>query len=76
MKFLYYTWVMSWIWFSIFLGWLFKMIILKYGGVKAYRAGRPFFLGLVLGQISCAGMWMIIDSITGMVGNYIHIGVP
>ena len=70
------TWVMSWVWFSILLGWLFKMIILKYGGVQAYRAGRPFFLGLILGQISCAGMWMIIDSITGMVGNYIHIGVP
>ena len=70
------TWVMSWVWFSIFLGWLLKLIILKYGGVRAYRAGRPFFLGLILGQISCAGMWMIIDSITGMVGNYIHIGVP
>lgn len=70
------TWVMSWVWFSIFLGWLLKLVILKYGGVKAYRVGRPFFLGLILGQISCAGVWMIIDTITGMVGNYIQIGVP
>jgi len=70
------TWVMSWVWFSIMLGWMFKLVILKYGGVRAYRTGRPFFLGLVLGQISCAGMWMIIDTITGMVGNYIQIGVP
>lgn len=69
------TWVMSWVWFSILLGWLLKLVILKYGGVPAYRAGRPFFLGLILGQISCAGMWMIIDTMTGMVGNYIHIGV-
>ena len=51
-------------------------MILKYGGVTAYRAGRPFFLGLILGQITCVGAWMIIDSVTGMVGNYIHIGSP
>ncbi|MBT6143924.1 MAG: hypothetical protein HN712_17130 [Gemmatimonadetes bacterium] len=70
------TWVMSWVWFSIFLGWLLKLVILRYWGVPGYRAFRPFFLGLVLGQISCAGTWMIIDVCTGMVGNYIHIGVP
>ena len=70
------TWVMSWVWFGILVGWLLKLVILKYGGVTAYRAGRPFFLGLILGQITCVGAWMIIDSVTGMVGNYIHIGSP
>ena len=71
------TWVMSWVWFSIFLGWLLKLVIIKYGGVKAYRAGRPFFLGMILGQISCVGVWMVIDTVvTGTVGNYIHIGSP
>jgi hypothetical protein len=70
------TWVMSWVWFSILLGWLLKMVILKYGGLQAYRAGRPFFLGLIIGQISCAGFWMIVDACTGAVGNYIQIGVP
>jgi hypothetical protein len=70
------TWVMSWVWFSIFLSWLFKLVILRYWGVAGYRALRPFFLGLVLGQISCAGFWMVIDVSTGMIGNYIHIGVP
>jgi hypothetical protein len=33
-------------------------------------------MGMILGQIGCAGMWMIIDAVTGMVGNYIQIGVP
>jgi hypothetical protein len=70
------TWVMSWVWFSIFLGWLFKLVILRYWGVPGYRQLRPFFMGLVLGQISCAGVWMLLDVCTGMVGNYIHIGVP
>ena len=70
------TWVMSWVWFSIFLSWLIKLVIVRYWGVPGYRALRPFFLGLVLGQISCAGFWMVVDVCTGMVGNYIHIGVP
>jgi len=57
-------------------GWLLKWILLKYGGVSAYRAGRPFFLGLILGQISCVAFWMITDIVTGTLGNYIHIGSP
>ena len=63
------------IWFSVFLAWLLKSVILKYGGPKWYRALRPFFLGLVLGQIVCAGMWLIIDSFTGMSGNNVTVGV-
>ncbi|NKB71666.1 MAG: hypothetical protein GKR89_31715 [Candidatus Latescibacteria bacterium] len=70
------TWVMSWVWASIMLGWLLKVVILKYGGVPLYRSLRPFFLGLVLGQISCVGVWMVIDIITGTVGNYVQIGSP
>lgn len=70
------TWVMEWVWFSILLGWLFKSVILKYGGIRLYQRLKPFFLGLVLGQISCAGMWMIIDFLSNMTDNYIYIGVP
>ena len=35
--------------FSVFLGWLFKTAIVKYGGVKLYVATRPFFIGVILG---------------------------
>jgi hypothetical protein len=70
------TWVMEWVWFSILLGWLFKGVILKYGGVKLYRSLKPLFLGLIVGQISCAGMWMIIDFFAKTSDNYIYIGVP
>jgi len=52
------------IWFSIFLGWAAKSIIMKYGGVKAYRQVMPFFLGLVLGESLIAGIWMIVGMLT------------
>lgn len=67
------TYVMFFAWFSMLLGWLLKLVILKYGGTKLYRTLRPFFLGMVLGQIGCAGFWMLVDFITGMRGNSIHV---
>ncbi len=62
------------VWFSVFIAWLLKAIILKYGGAKIYRRLRPFFLGLALGAFGSAGIWMIIDAITGMSGNSFIVG--
>jgi hypothetical protein len=69
------TWIIANAWFSIFLGWLIKLGTIRWGGLRTYRTLRPLFLGLVLGNIACAGMWLIIDAITGMKGNVVHIGV-
>ncbi len=66
-------WVMNSIWFSIFLAWLIKIIVLKYGGPAMYQRTRPFFLGVVLGQFVVGGLWLLIDSFTGMVGNTIPV---
>jgi hypothetical protein len=58
-------------WFSIFLAWMCKATILRYGGVKLYRAFLPFFLGLVLGEFVAAVGWCFIDGYTGVQGNVI-----
>ncbi len=50
---------MTWIWFPTLLGWLFKSLILRYGGVKLYRQALPFFLGLVLGDYAISGLWAL-----------------
>lgn len=63
-------WV-TYLWFSIFLAWFFKSLILRYGGPKVYKNSVPFFLGLVLGHYTSAGTWFIIDCFTGMTGNVI-----
>jgi len=57
------------LWFSVFLAWVLKTRVLKYGGPKLYMKLRPLFLGLLLGQYTGAAMWMIIDGFTGTVGN-------
>ena len=66
-------WAMVNIWFSVFLAWMIKVLVLKYGGPALYQKTRPFFLGIVLGQFVVGGLWLLIDGFTGMVGNRIPV---
>ena len=33
----------------------------------------PFFLGMVMGQLSAAGVWLVIDLIFGGTGNNVPV---
>ena len=57
--------------FSVFLAWAIKALVLKFGGPKLYRGTRPFFLGIIVGQVVCACAWVIVDFFTGMTGNVV-----
>ncbi|MXX39372.1 MAG: hypothetical protein F4Z85_15145 [Gemmatimonadetes bacterium] len=67
------AWVMDHIWFSIFLAWFVKTLVLRFGGAALYQKTVPFFLGIALGQIVTAGVWLIIDGFTGTVGNRLPV---
>jgi len=47
-------------WWSFFLGWLFKAMIVKYGGGRTFRALRPAFLGLILGDCFIGAVWIVV----------------
>ena len=53
-------WAIGWMWFSIFLGWLFKRILFTGGGVRAYRKALPLFLGLIFGQFLAGSLWSLL----------------
>ncbi len=67
------TWIMDSIWFSIFLAWCMKSVVLKYAGPVGYRHTRWLFMGLILGQFVVGGLWLVIDGFTGMTGNRINM---
>ena len=47
--------------------------MLRFGGAALYHKTVPFFLGIALGQIVVAGVWLIVDGFTGMVGNRLPV---
>ena len=67
-------WIIDALWFNMFLAWLIKIVVLKYGGVGLYRKTRPFFMGMILGYFTPAGFYLIVDHFTGMTWNIIFWG--
>ena len=68
------TGIMDHLWFDMFLAWLIKVSVLRYGGVALYRKTRPFFMGMIAGHIVPGGIFLFVDHFTGMVGNVIFWG--
>jgi hypothetical protein len=54
------------LWFSVLLGWLAKVVILRLGGLGVYRTALPFFLGLILGDVLNAVVWIVLGALTGV----------
>ena len=65
------SWAVNYIWFSLGIVWVLKLVLLKYGGRNAHRKAMPFFLGLILGQFTVGSLWTIL----GMVFNIPTYGI-
>jgi len=60
------------VWFPFLIVWLCKTLILRYGGMKLYRAAIPGFLGFALGHVFTAGViWGLVGAaVPDLVGGY------
>ena len=63
------SWVVDWMWFSVFFAWMVKVTILKYGGAALFTRSRDFFLGMLVGRMLISGGWLVVDYLTGTVSN-------
>jgi hypothetical protein len=57
------------LWPSIFIGWLAKTLIVKFGGSKFYVACKPFFIGLIVGEGVAAGFWLVVGIVLSAMGK-------
>jgi len=56
------SWEMNLLWLPLLIAYVTKLILVRYGGSKAYRTSLPFFYGLILGQFipgSILNIWGI-----------------
>jgi hypothetical protein len=51
------------LWLPIFLTWLIKSLLLRYGGLGAYRKAQPLFMGLIAGEFAAAFLRTVLDLI-------------
>jgi len=58
-----FTFIMDLVWMPMFLSWGLKSLVLKMGGIRAYRAAMPFFVGLLLGDYVIACLWSLAGTI-------------
>ena len=57
----------------MFIGWLAKALIVRYGGAPAHRRALPFFVGLIMGEFTVGSLWSAIGTILDT-GSYHFFG--
>jgi hypothetical protein len=67
------SYAMDYFWFAFFISWLIKLIIVRFGGMRAHNGGIPFFLGLVLGDYVAGSIWGLYGPINGLQSYKIYI---
>ncbi len=54
---------LGYFWFAVFVSWLIKFTIMRFGGAKSFRKSAPVFLGLILGDYTLGCLWSIVGII-------------
>lgn len=57
------SWTMILLWFPCLITWLFKTLLLRYGGMRAFARLRPVFLGMILGEFTMAIFWTALGAL-------------
>ncbi len=55
-----HSYAMRRVWFSIFIGWLAKVLVVRFGGASTFKKARPFFTGIILGEVTAAGLFALL----------------
>ena len=56
-------WMLRYLWFSIFIAWVIKWTIFKFGGLKGHRKAVPLFIGITMGDAVMLAIWSIYGSV-------------
>ncbi len=67
------SWCTTQLWFSFFLGWLAKVLILKIGGGRALRRARTFFIGVIIGESTMVAFSTVVSLLTGVRTGYVFL---
>lgn len=49
--------------FSIFIVWLVKVLLMRFGGVQLYKRGQSFVIGMIVAHVVCVFLSFLVDMI-------------
>jgi hypothetical protein len=67
------SYAMNYFWLCVFVAWLAKLLVIRYGGMNAHRRAIPFFLGLILGDYTIGALWSLLALLLGQPTYKIYI---
>jgi hypothetical protein len=67
------SYAMNYFWLCVFIAWLIKFLLIRYGGMSLHRRAIPFFLGLVLGDYVIGALWSLLALALGQPTYKIYI---
>lgn len=67
-----YTYPLQVLWFSIFVGWLMKVVLTRFGGAELFRRSRAVFIGLILGEVMASAFWLVVSLVLSSMGMQYH----
>lgn len=59
-------------WFSLMIGWVAKVLILRFGGAGFYQRTSALFVGLIFGEAFAAAVWLVINMLLASAGMDYH----
>ncbi len=65
------TWCLSRLYASFFVAWVIKLALLRIGGGRFFTRAKPFFIGVIVGQLVTIVFWILVGII-----YYLVKGVP
>jgi len=64
------TYPISWLSHSFLLGFLVKFFVVRFGGANTYNAAKPAMIGLIVGEVAGAFLWMIVGLVYHLATGY------
>ncbi len=60
------SYIATYVWSTAAIVWAFKLLLMRYTGLKGYYLAAPFFLGLLLGDFVVGSLISLIGVVAGM----------
>ena len=57
---------------NFFIGWLIKVLVVRFGGTDLFRAARNFFIGMIIGEAGAAACWLVVCLFCNALGITYH----